>query len=364
MFSQCILGHFLSKRMRIFVWPVLIFCSFPLAPATCQTLSGQQHDLQAWYAGSASASPVTVLQTLALPMPVVSAASEDWIDAQGTALRIADTVPVPTVNYEASGRTTYSVYELILNLHADGPENLTPAERSKLKDAEDLLLKHNCWLLRLHSRNSAAREPSNTFLAYQRHAAAYARALVALRNASGEVNIGSAKKKADAELKDWKILGKKDKVELALTSFETLQEKSPSAFWAAATLRYRQSFGRAGRNDVPPTAIFPVPQAWPTANWTHWQSGNSSGDVTFVDIVRPWMDIAILTTHPWAWAAGVDEPSVSDGLGIGTGNPSSELMPLFPVKLVLARMPGGAGFASSISIVGVISRILPRLPNR
>jgi len=69
---------------------------------------------------------------------------------------------------------------------------------------------------------------------------------------------------------------------------------------------------------------------------THFQSMSVSMEVTFVNIIRPWMDLTLFSDHV-KWNAGTDQEAGSISSGKLETQTPEHFLPLIPMQMVVAR---------------------------
>ncbi len=69
---------------------------------------------------------------------------------------------------------------------------------------------------------------------------------------------------------------------------------------------------------------------------THFEHMKVSLEVTFVNIIRPWMDMTLFSDYVH-WSAGTDQPAGSVSSGRLESQSDSNFLPLIPMQMIVAR---------------------------
>lgn len=295
--------------------------------------------------------------------------SPDLNTALASALVLADTVPLPTSTYQSSGRTTYGVYEVVLNNKQIVSSPLSKSDKHQLNAAERILIKHRCWLAFWLWGTPFVREPSKGLLKYRRYEATVAELQTQIQRTQDPKEREALQRQLSLELSEWEACGKKARIDKALRDFQTITERQPQAFWIAASDIYSMNTRILNGARVPLTGFSPPPASWANeSNWSLWTNSGYSAQVKTIDIVRPWMNVSVLTTEKWSWADGTykrEGTIISDGLGVNPLQPGNELMPLLPTSILIARairFQGQNISGAQPVIVGIFCEVLPPQP--
>ncbi|MER5555842.1 hypothetical protein ABT001_29945 [Streptomyces sp. NPDC002793] len=198
----------------------------------------------------------------------------------------------------------------------------------------------------LHEEVGGASVPSETYLAYQscRHAVLTAR--TALAQARGSAKERALKEAVEAAEQEWLVKGGRQVVEAALHDLSRLGDKDPAQTWAA----YRAQFdpspdslhwatgldgSRYAVTGFAPSAMFDQP--WPELRIDRSALPTTTADIdslsfeyALVNVVRPWLDPAMLRSRAWRFPTG--ETPLSDGADPPVGRCTS-----YVESVVLAR---------------------------
>jgi hypothetical protein len=288
-------------------------------------------------------------------------------------LLLTDTAPDPAPIFSTSGRRTPDVYSLILANRAIEVRRPSDEEASALRKANHVLLRYQSllskiWWWYLYGSTPPV-EYSQKYLTYF----AFLKEDAALRTqAMREPDAARRAEllKAAAEVqKRWTAQGHKGEVERALADLRASRAKDPERFWAETASLFSGNSRLVNGSLIPFTQVLPPAGQWASeSGWIAWHSGSSSGLAKSIRIDRKWMNLDVLTKHPWSWADGQFKQEgllISDGTGLAAQKREAELMPLLPVQLLLIRNSVTAGRAMSSDspvIAGIACRILPKLP--
>ncbi|MGW4230426.1 hypothetical protein ACWEF9_14245 [Streptomyces sp. NPDC004980] len=198
----------------------------------------------------------------------------------------------------------------------------------------------------LHDEVGGASVPSGTYLAYQscRHAVLTAR--TALAQARGGAKERALTAAVEAAEQEWLVKGRRQVVEAALLDLGRLGDKDPAQTWSA----YRAQFdpspdslhwatgldgSRYAVTGFAPSAMFDQP--WPELRIERSDLPATTADIeslsfeyALVNIVRPWLDPAMLRSRAWRFPMG--EVPLSDGADPPAGRCTS-----YVESVVLAR---------------------------
>lgn len=364
----------ISRLTNRLLWLHLAAGQFILAQNTPSSLLRWRDDLISWYRASADPSHATELILFPTPLPLdPSLVGPDESAALRSLLLLTDTVPDPALVYSTSGRRTADVYKLILENRALEVRKLSRSETRAIRKANRVLLKYQSLLSRFWFwyLYGAAPPPE-----YSRRYATYVRYLkkvAALRTeAMREPDVWRRTEllnQAAVAEKEWTDRGDKAEVERALGVLRASRAKDPETFWAQAVSMFAANLRLIDGTSLPVTQVVPPSARWADdVGWRSWHFGDSSGLVKGIEIDRNWLNLDVLTKHPWSWADGPfrhERLLISDGTGLATERPGSELMPLLPVQIFLAKnnLSGGHPMSAANPVIaGVACRILPKLP--
>ena len=365
-----------NRRPSLAVIPVVLALTIAWISsgglAVAQTNADSQQlaeDLRVWSTTPGALSAGTSLVIFSPPLAIAPDLRDaDWAVQGRATLLLADGIPSPQSAYQNSGQTTYGVYKLLLDNRAPEPAALTRDERRRLRSAENVLLKHRCWLAFWLWGRPEERTPSKHLVRYQeyaRQAASLEVAISGTTDAGIRAQLDEQLRKTEAE---WTTRGHKAEIDHALADFYDVVSHTPQAFWAGAFDQFRINQRDANGLELPLTTFSPAPADWLREEaWTAWASGNSVGSLKKVAIQRPWLNIDVITTRAWSWADGRfkhESVLISDGTGFHSPDPARELMPLLPVQLLLGKsLRVGAGSTSSEAVIlGLICLVVPRQP--
>jgi hypothetical protein len=355
-----------------------------LLALNCSGVSGQNPanrselfrlNLQSWYRSRVDPSHGTELILFAPPLPIDPAlTSSDLIVSQRTLLLLTDQAPLPTQVFTSSGRRTFDVYKTILDHRAIEIRKLSKDEERRLKRARNVLLARRCLLTRVFRKllgKPSNVEYSSEYTAYWAFLSQYAGLETQLLRATDPARRAELRIAMQTTLDQWIRKGHKEKVERALKDFREITAQNPERFWSEVSTEYSRNVRIVGGVHLPITRLEPAVRDWTDdEGWNPWQSGDSTGFIKVAFINRRWLRTEVLTTHAWSWGDGTykrDNVVISDGLGLTTRNARDQLMPLLPIRLVLAKNVMIAGqplIGTEPVIVGVVCSVLPRLPTR
>jgi hypothetical protein len=332
-------------------------------------------NLQSWYRSSVDPSRGTELILFVPSMPIDPALiSNDPIVSQRTLLLLTDVAPLPTEVFASSGRKTYDVYKTVLDHRAIETRRLSKDENRRLKSARNVLLARQCLLTKVFRKllgKPSNVEYSSDYTTYRIFSGQYAQLETQLLRETNPARRAELRTAMQTTLERWNKKGHKEKVERALKDFREITAQDPERFWSEVSTAYSRNVRIVGGVHLPMTRLEPAVRDWTDdEGWNPWHSGDSMGLIKLASINRRWLLTEVLTTHEWSWGDGTykrDNVLISDGLGLMTRNARDQLMPLLPISLVLAKNVVIAGqplIGTEPVIVGVVCRVLPRLPIR
>ena len=369
----------LYRLVRFTSTHVLLVCLLAL---NCPGVSGQNPansselfrlDLQSWYRSTVDPSHGTELILFVPSLPIDPAlTSSDSIVSQRTLLLLTDQAPLPTQIFASSGRRTYDIYKTILDHRAIETRTLSKDEERRLKRARKVLLAQQCFLTKVFRkllRKPSSVEYSSAHLAYRAFLSRYAELETQLLRETDLAKRAELRTAMQATLDQWVRKGHKEKVEQALTDFREITARNPERFWSQVATEFSRNVRIVGGTHLPMTQLEPAVRDWTdNEGWNPWHSGDSTGFIKVASINRRWLRTEVLTTHAWSWGDGTYKRGnvvISDGLGLMTRNSRDQLMPLLPIRLLLAKnvvISGQPLIGTEPVIVGVVCRVLPRLP--
>jgi len=360
------LGRRLLLAASILALPVLASGQTDLT-----SMAQLQADLNEWERQIHGGDNVILI--FAPPLSVDPQVSGDNTDAaQRALLLVTDIVPLPAKFVAASGRTTYAVYGTILKNRAPEQWILSDDQRHQLKHAEHILLRQYCVFERLYwflAHKAPPRENSKRYDRYLRYSREYAGLQTNQSQALDDGKRAQIQGHLNKLAEEWKRKGDKDRVELALSQYRTVQASSPEVFWANVTNLFLSNVRTMGAELIPISKVDPPAQSWAGAGgWQQWAVRQSSAQLKSVAITRKWMNLDVLTVHRWSWASGLYEQQkvvVSDGRGITSDLAGRELMPLLPISVILAKNVVSSSHVISSDtpvILGLRCKVLPKLP--
>lgn len=373
-----------TKTLRRLEFTAIRVLLAGLLALNCSGVSGQnpanpsdlfRRNLQSWYRSTVDPSRGTELILFVPSMPIDPALiSDDPIVSQRTILHLTELAPLPTEVFTPSGRRTYDVYKTILDHRAIEKRKLPRDEARRLKRAENVLLKRRCLLIRVFrkiSKRPSNVEYSSKYLTYRAFSSQYAELETQLQGETDPAKRAELQTTLQVTLDQWIRKGHKEKVEQALKDFREITAQSPERFWAEVATEFSRNVRIVGGVQLPMTQLEPAVRDWTdNAGWNPWHSGDSTGFIKVAAINRQWLRTEVLTTHAWSWGEGTykrDNVLISDGRGLMTPNARDQLMPLLPIRLVLAKnvvIAGQPFIGTEPVIVGVVCSVLPRLPTR
>jgi hypothetical protein len=329
-------------------------------------------DLTAWIKQNTSFPYPSDLITFGTPLPFDPALNSGGNVVKRTLLLLTDTVPKPMSRYFSSGRTTYVVYQAILDNGRPQPNELSDLDKKLLRSAERTLLRKHCPFIKLVWRlrgKSFPREPSRKYLKYRDYSRLYAKVatrLSASNSPEEQVRLQQELKSLDPE---WRKKGFKSEVEQALADFKRIDSLNSESAWGAASDQYSTNLITDASGAFPNTDTAPSISEWTLdANWLPFKFGQSTGQIKLVGILRPWMNLNILVTQRWSWPNHGnfgDQVVVSDGRGLHSPIGSRTLMQVLPMQLVIGRNLSYSNekiASDQMVFLGIICMVLPPLP--
>ena len=372
--KRFVLPSFFRWRLLVLIFLSVIYTMVDPKGGRCQpnTMDEFFLDLTRWYSTTVESPHKYELIVCSPPFVLSTGLLRGDPESRGELSLLLDTAPKLSSTFSSSGHTTYYVYMTILQNRAPASQSLSCSDKARLARAEKVLLKHYCLLTRFYWRvtgSDVPREPSRKYLRYNEYSRRYAEIQTRL---AGETD-RSTRAEFEAELRDverdWTRKGARKAVSQALSDFDDISRANPETFWSDAYEQYLANAPEIGNEDHPITTADPNPIHWgDEAGWSDWRFGNSSAQIRYVNIVRPWLNAGVFDNHPWAWAPGVYENShlvISDGLGLGSFVADKEMMPLLPERIILARKIMVAGQQITLDgpvVAGMICRVVPKAP--
>lgn len=330
-------------------------------------------DLRTWH--DAQRQELIPAALIVYPLPIVPdpVLTSNGTPAREALLSITDTAPLPLPVFTSSQRTTYSVYLIAANHHEHEKPVLTREQQKQLKSAQAVLFHRSCAVLTfiraiLHFQPAIPR-PSKKYVKYQRFAEEKAEAMTVLNATHDPATRAALESRIGRIEADWKKKGHKDEVANAIAVYKQIMQSNPELFWVDVLSIFRLNSTNLSGKVLPNTIVMPPATNWGNSKeWQHWSAGSSSGDILIVAIERPWMNMELFTTHRWTWTNSNYSHEgilISDGQGLSTRRPQKELLPLLPIKIILARhISSGAQsvIGDDPRIVALICMIVPKSP--
>ena len=323
--------------------------------------------IAAWASTSGAAGQSAVVLRFS-PQVVIdpSLASTDFITKQRSILLLADSVPLPSGIYSVSGRAVVTVYQEILDNRDTSSDVLTKEERRELTKAEHLLLRRECFLVRLFTGRDR-KEESRRLKKYRIYEAEYSQLQTALDGQTDPAKRAIlAQQMKDVQVQ-WEQKGHKAEIDTALQNLDNISATSAPAFWAKVVDQCHANIRRLGGSDLPMTSFLPDASSWGSSDgWKDIGAAGPSIQAKVITIVRPWLNVEAITTRKWTWAPGrmkTEGVEIADGLGVSVNVKRDALMPLLPTALILIRTKqNGAITNTAPMLLGVICLILPKQP--
>ncbi|MGX1541194.1 peptidoglycan-binding protein [Streptomyces adustus] len=195
----------------------------------------------------------------------------------------------------------------------------TPDEERRFRAAQAVL----------YTEDGGIRVPSTTYLAYQscQHAVLSAQAALAQAQTTGNAHKPELAAAVEAAEQDWLVTGHRREVDTALLDFSSLGDSDPAQTWSAYQRQFDPEPGslqwataldgsRYAVTGFAPSNILDHP--WPRLHITGSgldSTASALESVSFeyalVNVVRPWLDPAMLRSRAWKFSE--QDHSLSDG---------------------------------------------------
>lgn len=293
---------------------------------------------------------------------------------------VLNRIPLPNFIYSDSGESLDSLYDVILQGKELPLIELTPEQKRKLDEAMAVL-------------EDEQGEPTRAYEKYFEYQNEYYDALVAFQEAKANAeNEGTpippgVQSKLKQAKQKWDTLGRRQKIETAISVITNLSDLDPNTWWANLRERFDNFQTRAPAGTFGQTGTFPKyerifeDKGWTTysfnqedyanqevnksvsaggglsAKWGLWRASaeaSYSKDEGFrsststnvevsvelmrVQITRPWLEPLVFRSRAWRFSQGSPiSEMVSDGIDATTGATPTGLMPLFPTTAIIAR---------------------------
>ncbi len=324
--------------------------------------------LVAWHSGLPNGSTTDVIQVISPGFMVPANQNfEDESNYRGMT-RVLNTIPLPMAKYMASASSVEDAYAMILEYKVIPPFSYSKHERKSLRRAEDVLLARRCfiemffnWLL----GKSNTRKPSRTYTLYLKYSKSYAELTEkyqrALQSNASVKMLSDIEDEKTRVTKEWNHDDLRGRVEVALSTYNSLIELDPRITWDRIQTEYRDNQRTfASGKGIPSTSTDPAYNEWTQSNgWDALSGYIPATEVKRITIRRPWLDMRVLFSLEWTLLRSAPIERLSDGLGISSRDVWPGLMPLLPVEVILTRP---VAHRDSPEIAAFVSRVVPRLP--
>jgi hypothetical protein len=295
-----------------------------------------------------------------------SLGSSDFVTRQRATSLLADSVPLPNEIYSVSGRDIVTVYQEILDNRDTSGDVLTKDERRTLAKAEHVLLRRECFVVRLFTGRSR-KEESHKLKKYRIYEARYSQLQTALQGQTDATKRAILIQQMQDVQTKWNEKGHKEEIDAALKNLDNISTTSTPAFWNKVVDQYHANIRHLGGIDLPMTSFLPSASSWLSPDgWKDVPGVGVNVQAKVVTIVRPWFNVEVVTTRKWTWAPGrmqTEEVEISDGAGISPTKEHDALMPLLPTAVILVRsQPHATSSNQAPMVIGVICLILPKQP--
>ncbi len=294
-------------------------------------------------------------------------------------LALVDRLANPAIRAPLTIETVDSVYDYILTFKQPPSFQYSREDRKAFKRLDRVLFKRRfflCMFVDWATNQHPSRKPSRAYTRYFQfaHLVAEAKdrynAAQAAHESSG--NLAELQQKLDSLERQWRTVGRKDKLESAMAEYGILTAKNPATIWSKIDSQYAGAVVSGGAFKLPRTVLYPKASAWSdNAGWQSVSVANIGGGSTQVRIKtitigRPWLEEQVFGSLSWLWIRSAPlgpDHIVADGRGLATIMTKSKTIGLMPRQLVIATYAtDSTGWPRSGFLAGYLASVVAATP--